>query len=325
LYLKRSTIDYHDNETSKSRKNILKRNLKKNSEIEKKFIQIKAEITSNLDDLDETSKLLDEMIRATRNYNIIKKLFWSNPDFYHVIVNQLIRYLPKSPANMFSNRAPYRRIKELECSIALIECLSVMFNETEFYKNRNDVLSHERCQLLVTLVNILLCDPELPEVSVINLDEEQFQIRKKFLELVSDLALVSSILLWETLIFLNLSSWSNDYFNFDNCIEEIEKSPNLETFINRLMSELTKIIMFNENVLLSAGQTIIIFKMFSLFKMIMEKSPRKQLNNLFRKNFQEEFKYYFSQDVIKSKCYNYYPIMNDLISIVKKLENFILE
>lgn len=45
---------------------------------------------------------------------------------------------------MFSNRAPYRRIKELECSIALIECLSVMFNETEFYKNRNDVLSHER-------------------------------------------------------------------------------------------------------------------------------------------------------------------------------------
>ena len=142
---------------------------------------------------------------------------------------------------------------------------------------------------------------------------------------MSDLALVSSILLWETLIFLNLSSWSNDYFNFDNCIEEIEKSPNLETFINRLMSELTKIIMFNENVLLSAGQTIIIFKMFSLFKMIMEKSPRKQLNNLFRKNFQEEFKYYFSQDVIKSKCYNYYPIMNDLISIVKKLENFILE
>lgn len=97
MYLKRSTIDYHDNETKKSQKNILKRNLKKNryklhsllnkkvikqisnqnSEIEKKFIQIKAEITSNLDDLDETSKLLDEMIRATRNYNIIKKLFWS--------------------------------------------------------------------------------------------------------------------------------------------------------------------------------------------------------------------------------------------------------
>ena len=49
-----------------------------------------------------------------------------------MIIDQLIRFLPKSPANMFSNRSIYRRINELECSIAYIECLSVMFNETEF-------------------------------------------------------------------------------------------------------------------------------------------------------------------------------------------------
>jgi hypothetical protein len=61
-----------------------------------------------------------------------------------MIIDQLIRFLPKSPANMFSNRSIYRRINELECSIAYIECLSVMFNETEFLKNRNVILYDQK-------------------------------------------------------------------------------------------------------------------------------------------------------------------------------------
>jgi hypothetical protein len=47
------------------------------------------------------------------------------------------------------------------------------------------------------------------------------------MELISDLSLVSSILLWEILNFLNLNSWSNEHFNFDKCIEKIEASKNL--------------------------------------------------------------------------------------------------
>lgn len=61
-------------------------------------------------------------------------------------------------------KAASRRIKELEyvlenfeknifchllftktrCSIAFIECLSVMLSETEFYQNRNEILVNEK-------------------------------------------------------------------------------------------------------------------------------------------------------------------------------------
>lgn len=44
---------------------------------------------------------------------------------------------------------------------------------------------------------------------------------------VSDIALVSSVLLWEILTFLKLNSWSNDYFNFDTCVKIIEESKSL--------------------------------------------------------------------------------------------------
>lgn len=46
-------------------------------------------------------------------------------------------------------------------------------------------------------------------------------------ELVIDLSLVSAILLWEILTFLKLNSWSNQYFNYDICIQTIEDSKSI--------------------------------------------------------------------------------------------------
>ena len=47
------------------------------SEFEKKFLEIKLELISNKDDLEETIKLLNELIRATNSYNQIKNIFWN--------------------------------------------------------------------------------------------------------------------------------------------------------------------------------------------------------------------------------------------------------
>ena len=44
------------------------------SEFEKKFLEIKLELISNKDDLEETIKLLNELIRATNSYNQIKNI-----------------------------------------------------------------------------------------------------------------------------------------------------------------------------------------------------------------------------------------------------------
>lgn len=196
-----------------------------------------------------------------------------------------------------------------------------MFYETEFFKNRNEVLSLESCRLLEILIGILVCDPELAETSGANIDQDKYLLREKLLELAADFNLVSAILLYE---ILN-SAWHNENFNFDNSIQNIENSPDLPKFIHRLIDELTKIIVYNEDVLLSAGQTVIIFKIFSLFKIIMEKSTKKILLAILQENYQEEFKYYFNEDKIKSKCFNYYPVFQDLIATIKRLESILLE
>lgn len=99
---------------------------------------------------------------------------------------------------------------------------------------------------LVKLVNVLLSDPELAVISNQSLIEESYLLNEKvkffiFLqekyfslihykkqqELVSDLTLVSSNLMWAILNFLKMASWSNAYFNFDTCIDLIEKTQNL--------------------------------------------------------------------------------------------------
>ena len=57
----------------------------------------------------------------------------------------------------------------------------------------------------------------------------------------------------------------------------------------------------------------------------MEKSTKKILFKILQDNYQEEFKYYFNEDKIKSKCFNYYPVYQDLIATIKRLEYILLE
>lgn len=58
----------------------------------------------------------------------------------------------------------------------------------------------------------------------------------------------------------------------------------------RLIGELSKLLNDNRTVLLSAQETIIIYKIFSFMSIIVEKSSLKILKNLLKQNYQEEFK-----------------------------------
>ena len=49
------------------------------------------------------------------------------------------------------------------------------------------------------------------------------------------------------------------------------------------MIEVEKIIIYNDNLLISTGQTIILFKIFSLFKILIEKSSKKQIFSILKK------------------------------------------
>lgn len=80
----------------------------------------------------------------------------------------------------------------------------------------------------------------------------------------------------------------------------------------------------NETVLLSSKETVIYFKTFSFILRLMEKSNTNRVIDYLKSNFYEEFKYYFNENRIRLKTYNYYPISKDLIAIINKLQRIII-
>jgi len=60
--------------------------------------------------------------------------------------------------------------------------------------------------------------------------------------------------------------------------------------LKRLISELSKIINDDSNIVLTPKYTIIFYKVFTMFTIIIEKSATKTLKNSLRENYQEEFK-----------------------------------
>jgi hypothetical protein len=80
----------------------------------------------------------------------------------------------------------------------------------------------------------------------------------------------------------------------------------------------------NNTIVLTAQKTVIVFKLFSLLSMLIEKSAKKNVRKILIENFQEEFKYYFNEDRIRLKTYNYYPIIGDLQLVINKLQIYII-
>jgi len=80
---------------------------------------------------------------------------------------------------------------------------------------------------LARLVPLLLAEPELAVLRQIDSDSTEWELHRSMQESVNDLCLVSAILLWEILTFLKLNSWTNEYFNYDICIQIIENSKSL--------------------------------------------------------------------------------------------------
>lgn len=80
----------------------------------------------------------------------------------------------------------------------------------------------------------------------------------------------------------------------------------------------------NETILLSAKETVIFYKIFSFILRIIEKSNTNRVVDYLKSNFYEEFKYYFNENRIRLKTFNYYPISKDLITIIMKLQRIII-
>ncbi len=74
---------------------------------------------------------------------------------------------------------------------------------------------------------LLVEEPELAILREADSDARELELFRNMQESVSDLCLVSAVLLWEILTFLKLNSWSNEYFNYDICIQAIENSKSI--------------------------------------------------------------------------------------------------
>ena len=61
-------------------------------------------------------------------------------------------------------------------------------------------------------------------------------------------------------------------------------------FLKRLIGQLSKLINDDSTIVLTPKCTIIFYKVFSMFSIIIEKSTTKTLKKSLRENYQEEFK-----------------------------------
>lgn len=175
----------------------------------------------NVDDVVVFTQLVDELLCATKNYSILKKLFWNvsseisfkitnndkkgfiiwkwdlinfklnylnllilrylnlrsdfkefirifkHSDLFVLLISTLERYLPYSVANLRMEKGKQHRLQELEylnkflldyfiynsniyqllfsrCCITIVECLTAMLSETEFFDNRNEILKYDK-------------------------------------------------------------------------------------------------------------------------------------------------------------------------------------
>jgi hypothetical protein len=177
--------------------------------------------------------------------------------------------------------------------------------------------------LLSNLIECCIGQVELPLFNNLN-HSDYIVFYEKTQRLVIDLTIVSSVLLWEITHLIKMSTWKNEHFNYDSFIKQLDSSQLFEDFIKRLLNEFTKIILDNGKVVLDCQQTVLFFKAFNMIRLVVDDAPTKLIKKYLRKYFQEEFKYYFSEDKIRSNCYTYYPITQDLLNDIKKLEAFIL-
>lgn len=123
---------------------------------------------------------------------------------------------------------------------------------------------------------------------------------------------------------MSLNSWNSLDLNLEILIKKIEDCNHLEIFLSGVIGQLSAMLNSSDNVLLSSKETIIVFKVMSLFYSLIEKSNTNKVKVMFKEKFYEEFKYYFNEDRIRLKTFNYYPICDDLICTVKKLQGHIM-
>lgn len=176
--------------------------------------------------------------------------------------------------------------------------------------------------MLQSVVKCCISEPELPLCfNLNNIDSINFQ--EKTNKLLIDLTIVTSVLLWEITHLIKMPSWKNEYFNYDSFITQID-NVNLEPLMNRLLNEFSRIILEDDKIVITSQQTVLFYKVFNLIYLIISDSPNKHLRKYLRLNFQEEFKYYFCEDKMRLKCFNYYSITKDLLKTIEKLEKLIL-
>jgi hypothetical protein len=306
--------------------------------MEKKLTELRLELSANIDKLDMASRLVDELLAATRVYPILKKLFWNvsrfaafrrlsrlkpkqrffappqSDKFYRLLASQIARYLPRSPANMRNgDESLVRRLGELDCCVGLVETLSEMLSETEFLRHRNEFLYAEKCCLLVQLVDALIAEPEQAGSHDVELD-------KLTRDLTHTLSVASGLLVWEVVHLLSLGSWTSEHYSLERCCARIEQSPGLASFVRRLMLELEAMVLHSQAIVLSARHTVTAYKMFSLLASLLDKSTSGTLRSLLRDSYAEEFKYYYCEDKMRLRTFSCYPLVDDLLAAVRRVE-----
>ncbi|XP_059833559.1 uncharacterized protein C12orf56 homolog isoform X2 [Hypanus sabinus] len=303
-----------------------------NSEgINKLFNQLSSELLYGSSTSERTCSLLQELKATALRSFTIKKLFWKSNDLYPFLVEKLQQHLPSLQDS--SRQQDQRKTKEdLQFCILIVETLGVMFRETETEPTRLELLNAERGLLVVNLLKILICGPQVskacaavgdgtPFGCVIAAAPQSEELQKLLLE-YND-AVVSA--LYEIFLITHQGSWgsgSGNVMTVGWLMAALQRLPAMLLFIDHMMKRIIETVLSPLH-LMSPSQALLLFQQLYILNTCLQYGSR--LAEHIRSKYCEEFRYYIQKATVEAMLPVHYAVSQPAVRLLQQVLGCILQ
>ncbi|XP_059833563.1 uncharacterized protein C12orf56 homolog isoform X6 [Hypanus sabinus] len=299
--------------------------------INKLFNQLSSELLYGSSTSERTCSLLQELKATALRSFTIKKLFWKSNDLYPFLVEKLQQHLPSLQDS--SRQQDQRKTKEdLQFCILIVETLGVMFRETETEPTRLELLNAERGLLVVNLLKILICGPQVskacaavgdgtPFGCVIAAAPQSEELQKLLLE-YND-AVVSA--LYEIFLITHQGSWgsgSGNVMTVGWLMAALQRLPAMLLFIDHMMKRIIETVLSPLH-LMSPSQALLLFQQLYILNTCLQYGSR--LAEHIRSKYCEEFRYYIQKATVEAMLPVHYAVSQPAVRLLQQVLGCILQ
>ncbi|GFR94817.1 hypothetical protein ElyMa_006258900 [Elysia marginata] len=298
--------------------------------LERTYSQLRRDLLQHTLTMEDRFTLVDRLQSTTRSSPMMKKLFWKSSDVFSFLVTQLHNYLPHSQASLDTEEGKTRRADEIEFAISILSTINLMLRETEVLPSRFQVVVLEGGKLVMDLLKILMCQPEMPyrpltlskhwsyPLAGSKATEKQKNLDEELARLKTDYTRTAISSTFE--LFLVAKQAHADVLpilTVNGMVEFFAERKTMEKFVDRLLSQVMELVSLSRFDQLTPTQAMLVYQMFWLLQAFLEYN--KTIVNHIRNNYYEEFKYFIQAPAVSRKLPVQYPITANTLALIDQV------